>query len=174
MKQRRPDGTFRSYTRIELQELIKQRIKIVDNGQPTLCWEWQGSTHMKEKWNYGTISLNNKCTNAHRVSWEVFNGTIPKGLSVLHHCDTPLCVCPEHLFIGTGKDNIDDAVKKGRWPSKKGTANGCAKLTEDDVRQILKEQPRRHVARECAKRLGISVSVVQKILRRQTWSHITP
>ena len=75
------------------------------------CWTWTAS---KNPHGYGQIRLSGKLTLAHRVSWTIHNGVIPEGLFVLHICDNPPCVRPDHLFLGTQKDNIRDAVAKKR------------------------------------------------------------
>lgn len=77
------------------------------------CWMWKGSV---DGGGYGTIST---CrgyapAKAHRVSWEMRNGLIPQGMDICHRCDTPGCVNPEHLFLGSRKDNVHDCIRKGR------------------------------------------------------------
>lgn len=83
------------------------------------CWECKTTG----KFRYGSVSINGKFMKAHRYSWEIHNGPIPKGLWVLHHCDNPACVNPEHLFLGTRSDNMKDCYAKGRskntFPKKK-------------------------------------------------------
>src|SRR5258708_3055626 len=99
------------------------------------CWVWTASTVD----GYGCIGNGaGKVEKAHRVSWELHKGSIPEGLCVLHECDNPLCVCPEHLFLGTKKDNSDDMIKKGRDRKVpcRGESNGMAKLTAADVADI--------------------------------------
>lgn len=79
------------------------------------CWIWNGSS---DRDGYGMIQDCGKTKMAHRIGWEIYNGPIPKGLLVCHHCDIPSCVNPNHLFLETNKDNSNDMVKKRR--SRKG------------------------------------------------------
>jgi hypothetical protein len=90
-------------------EIFLARTKF-NNG----CWEWMGT---KNSYGYGVVMINRKVKRTHRVSWEIHNGPIPKGLYVCHHCDNPPCVRPDHLFLGTCSDNLHDMVKKGRHGS---------------------------------------------------------
>lgn len=81
-------------------------------NETTDCWEWQAATNNigygMFRWETGIMRT------AHRVSYELFKGLIPKGMIVCHTCDNPKCVNPDHLWIGTNKDNYDDMVRKGR------------------------------------------------------------
>lgn len=93
-------------------EIIKNRI--LENSIPITesgCWIWLNGV---DKDGYGVISINNKTVRSHRVSYQIFNKKIPKGLLVCHKCDIPSCVNPKHLFIGTIKDNSHDSLEKGR------------------------------------------------------------
>lgn len=75
------------------------------------CWEWQGASIPK---GYGCITVDRRTVYAHRVSWLLAHGD-PGDLHVLHSCDNPRCVRPEHLFLGTRSDNMQDMVRKDRW-----------------------------------------------------------
>ena len=77
----------------------------------TGCWIWMGYLNSG---GYGSFYVDGQLRSAHRVSWELHYGPIPEGLNVCHHCDVPGCVNPDHLFVGTQKDNIRDALNKGR------------------------------------------------------------
>jgi hypothetical protein len=75
------------------------------------CWNWLAS----KKWDgYGQVKFEGSMQTAHRTSWILHNGPVPEKLCVLHKCDNPGCVNPEHLFLGTQRDNVHDAIKKGR------------------------------------------------------------
>lgn len=92
---------------------IRERIESKSAPIPESgCWLWQGYTSGKE--GYGRIIVNGASLRAHRVSYEAFIGPIPEGMLICHKCDTPLCVNPNHLFIGSNQDNQRDASAKGR------------------------------------------------------------
>lgn len=80
------------------------------------CWNWIAAT--RGKTGYGAFKYKGKTVDSHRVSFLFYNGEIPDGLLVSHTCDNRLCVNPNHLFLGTHKDNYDDMVNKGRRPSR--------------------------------------------------------
>lgn len=75
------------------------------------CWEWRGATDPD---GYGVLRYQRSRMRAHRVSWQLANGPVPKGLHVLHSCDNPPCVNPDHLFLGTHQDNVRDRDQKKR------------------------------------------------------------
>lgn len=102
------------------------------------CWEWMGP---RVGIGYGSFWANGKTVRAHRLAWELVNGPIPTGLSVLHRCDNPPCVRPDHLFIGTNADNSKDMVQKGRSPT--GLRNGKYTMPERTPRG------ERHGSRTC-------------------------
>lgn len=76
------------------------------------CWVWTGG---KAFWGYGQIWYKGKSVKTHRISWILHFGEPEKGKFILHKCDNPPCVNPDHLFLGTAKDNIDDCIRKGRF-----------------------------------------------------------
>lgn len=79
------------------------------------CWLWTGAQHFR---GYGATTPIRGHTRAHRVSWVLTNGLIPDGAGVLHRCDTPLCVNPAHLYLGSQRQNLADCVARGRYGNK--------------------------------------------------------
>lgn len=75
------------------------------------CWTWTASAH---SFGYGRFGIGRRVFTAHRVAWELVNGPVPGGLHVCHRCDNPPCVRPDHLFLGTAKENLRDMIAKGR------------------------------------------------------------
>ena len=103
------------------------------------CWLWLASmAGKKEEDSYGRIRVNGSLVDAHRVSWELYKGPIPKGLWVLHKCDVRCCVNPEHLYIGTPQNNVDDRENRGRHNPLFGENCSWSKLSYEQVEQIRK------------------------------------
>jgi hypothetical protein len=127
------------------------------------CWLWIGA---KKATGYGYTSLSGKGVRAHRASWEIHRGPIPDGLCVLHKCDNPPCVNPDHLFLGTQQDNMTDKYNKGRQNIPSGQAHYNCKLSISD-RQFIKEYPRTHMkdgsGAKLAKMFGVAPSVISTI-----------
>lgn len=102
------------------------------------CWLWRGYV---QSGGYGQIRINGKPTLIHRLSWSIVNGAIPCGLLVCHTCDTPACVNPAHLFLGTAKDNAQDCKLKGRMAAQRDKSftklPRTRKLSHDDARIIF-------------------------------------
>lgn len=129
----------------------------------TGCWLWIGSSN---KAGYGQMSFKGKLVGAHRVSWELRRGPIPERLCVCHKCDTPACVNPAHLFLGTRQDNTDDRSIKGRKSGASGESHGHSKLTAAQVIEIFND-PRS--GRAIAKSYGLYPSAISKIKNKLAW-----
>ena len=89
---------------------VQERIESRINKNPSGCWLWTGAL----SYGYGRVFVEGKNKRVHRVMWELTNGSIPKGIFVLHKCDITECANPNHLFLGTQHDNVKDMVNKRR------------------------------------------------------------
>lgn len=129
------------------------------------CWNWPKSAY---DFGYGGIYLNGRSQPAHRAAYEHANGVkAPSSMHVCHQCDNPKCVRPDHLFLGTPKDNALDAVAKRRHNF--GLRNGRAVLTEEQVAAI-RADPRRQV--DIAKEYGVIQAHISRIKRGVAWASV--
>jgi hypothetical protein len=116
---------------------------------------------------YKLIQINGKARLAHRVAYELANGEIPADQLVLHRCDQPSCINPEHLFLGTQLDNMRDMIAKGRKRSPSGEDAPNTKLTLDQVREIRASTESQRLL---AKRYGVSLSAISNVRTGDTWA----
>lgn len=133
------------------------------------CWIWTASRSAD---GYGRFRLNHKLIAANRMSWKIAHGEIPAGMLVLHRCDNPPCVNPEHLFLGTDKDNAQDSCAKGRRSSRPGETNPSAKLTDLDVRHIRIMLAGGWPKKSLARLFGVSIYPIQSISTGKKWGHV--
>jgi hypothetical protein len=135
------------------------------------CWMWIGGVDSS---GYGSMYApdTKKVESSHRVSWRLNIGPIPTGMNVLHRCDCPRCVRPDHLFLGTQLENNRDREHKGRGNHARGEQHGMTTLTEANVREIRStyvRYSRTHGTGAFARRFGLSKESVLAIVHRKTW-----
>lgn len=152
------------------QDLFWAKVNKTEN-----CWLWSAGTNPQ---GYGIFSVNHYPYKAHRLSWMLYHHKlITQDIKVLHICDNPLCVNPDHLFSGTIADNVHDMIRKGRARfginTPRGELNVLAKVTEQDVINIRQEYAAgMYSQRELARKYKIGHTTVRHILHRRTWKHI--
>lgn len=133
------------------------------------CWEWQGA---RDKDGYGITHLIAGAQKAHRGSFLLANGAIPAGLFVLHHCDNPACVRPDHLYAGTAADNARDCVSRGR--NRRGESHGRSKLCAADVVAIRVRYAAGGVRQaDLAREYAMPQTVISGALRGEIWTGAT-
>jgi hypothetical protein len=177
---------------------VRDKIREFSCPEPnTGCWLWERAT---TRGGYGNVWVNGRIYRAHRASYEAFVGAIAPGLSVCHKCDTPACVNPDHLFLGSNEDNARDKVRKGRqlrgerhhWRCRpesrpsgarhgsktkperiaRGEANAHARLTVATVRMARQRVQAGESQTRVAADLGVSLTTVNNAVRRTSWRHV--
>ena len=167
-------------TKIEWTDEIKKRFwKKINKTKD--CWIWKEGCFIN---GYGQFRVGTKKMKAHRVVFMMINGEIPKNKIICHKCDNPKCVNPQHLFLGTHKDNALDSKNKGRrafglrhgtytkpHTRCKGEKNGSAKLTKENVIAIRLQHKNTSVD-VLSKNFKISKSQIRNIINYRAWRHI--
>jgi len=154
---------------------LKERFweKVNKNGpiQPhmtTACWMWTSAMSYQ---GYGYITTTKgHSKKAHRLSFEFAYSIIPQSMQVLHRCDNPSCVNPEHLFLGSNSDNVADKVSKGRSPDFRGDKNPAAKITKIQAGEIRNKYALGNISqRKLASEYGITQRAIWFIIHNQHW-----
>lgn len=141
--------------------IIERFWEKVDKKGEDECWEWLASKNHAS----GTMfAWDNKYWTAHKISYKLFIGEIPKGLCILHRCDNPLCVNPKHLFLGTHQDNMNDMAIKGR-------AYGT-RLKKQNIKEIFRLHALGEPQHKIGKLFGVCQQYISKILRKKVWKHV--
>lgn len=131
------------------------------------CWLWMGAATAR---GYGHMYFHGRFEKAHRIAYLLFRGEIPDGHHVLHKCDTPSCVNPDHLRVGTAKENIRDCMAKGRdrrGSFSSGEKHPHMKLTDQQVSEIRARKGGRGLGSALAREFGVGPSVISDIRRNK-------
>lgn len=150
-------------------------LKKINKNSKNSCWNWKGYINPS---GYGEFfcSKKNKHIRAHRLSYSLFKGEIPEGMFVCHTCDNPSCVNPDHLWVGTPKDNVQDMIKKGRGskpPLHREEDQHKSKLTKKDVLKIIEIYYKGMSQNKISKIYKVNVSTINIIFRKKSWKKIT-
>lgn len=152
---------------------VKRFARFMKNVQVTDgCWLWTGT---KDDKGYGVLPLGKGIKGhegAHRFAYRAFCSAIPPGKCVLHTCDNPPCVNPDHLWVGTQLENIQDMDRKGRRRAPKGEKSGMAKLTTGRALEIRELSKHGETLRSLAKKFGVTMTTVWNVVHRKTWVHV--
>tara|TARA_R110000868_G_scaffold94607_3_gene260955 strand:+ start:2439 stop:3164 length:726 start_codon:yes stop_codon:yes gene_type:complete len=139
-------------------------------GENFDCWRWLAGTY---DGGYGKMRISkDKERGAHRISWEIHNGPIPDKMEVCHKCDNPGCVNPEHLFLGTHKENMEDRELKGRRTAPKGEKNGMSKLVLEQVIEIKNQLKNGTSGADLARKYGVSKTQISWIKLGKSWKDV--
>ena len=129
------------------------------------------ATGYADKDGYRFKRVDGKLERAHRYAYEQHNGSIPAGVVVMHTCDNPACINPEHLVAGTHQDNMTDKVSKSR--QKRGENDSRGKLTETQVKQIRCHSLNGLTALLLAKMFGVGDMTIHRVITNKLWSHVS-
>ena len=152
---------------------LQGKILLMSTPNKDGCWEWCGCVQGN---GYSRVRYNGKTEYGHRLSYIAFKGDIPEGMDVCHTCDNRKCVNPDHLFLGSRAENMQDCAKKGRTTKGRtivfGERSGTSKLTDKDViaaRELAKSGV---LPRVIAEKFGVHADTIRHAVKRKTWRHI--
>ncbi len=146
---------------------IEAKLKIGAVPNQSGCLVWQAGQTSD---GYGVVTYKGKTRLAHRVSYEVSTGIAVEGKYVCHKCDNPLCINPEHLFLGTHKDNMFDMKTKGRRKGIGcGESNGRAKLTAQQAKEIREQRSNGVMLKTLASQYGVGTSTIARVASMENW-----
>lgn len=163
-KQHKRAGTLPPHTKtghMEIHDRLKY-LSVVDFN--TGCHNWRGGLNLT---GYGVLSYKHEKWLAHRLSFTLAYGSIPDNLYICHKCDNPKCINPEHLFLGSQKDNLTDMTSKGR--AAVGSDYHRSNLTDEDVKAIKADTRKQLVI---AKEYGVSRTNISAIKTGRAWKHV--
>lgn len=150
-----------------VEDIERFYLKVAVSG-PDSCWEW---IEGKDRQGYGRFEFNGKNQLAHRFAYYIATGHDPGDLFVCHSCDNAGCVNPKHLWLGTCKENMQDAARKGRMA--RGERARTAKLTESDVLHIRERYAAGGIIyQELADKYGVNSGNICQVVNRRTWTHV--
>jgi hypothetical protein len=159
--------------------MIKERIEAWSMPEPNSgCWIWLGNIGHHKTGDRARMSVRNKKTFAYRAAYEAYSGkTIPEGMVICHRCDNPICVNPDHLWVGTQADNLRDMYRKRRHvvvyhighSRNNGENNPRARLTVDNVIAIRNST---ETSAELGRRYGVSRLTIRDVRSRRNWKDV--
>lgn len=153
------------------EHLAKRLANGIDAAPEGECWEWQRS---RNQHGYGTLTVKGRRAYAHRLAYELAKGPIPLGMHILHECDNPRCINPDHLIAGTQSKNMADCHARGRSripsPRMRGESNGSAKLSQKQVDAIRDGLAAGVTQKQLATRFGVSQTLISRINTGRIWN----
>lgn len=133
------------------------------------CWLWNATVGTN---GYPQFYLNGRHRAAHRISWEMSNGSIPEGMCVCHTCDITHCVRPDHLFLGSNQENILDRVRKGRSYRPGSDLISGRKLTDSQALELIQKRKAGATLSSLANEYGLNCPAVSAIINGKSWKHL--
>jgi hypothetical protein len=150
---------------------VERFMELVFPEPNTGCWLWAGR-HDSKGYGRGHF-LKRTMQLAHRFSYYSYKGEIGLNMYVLHSCDNPACVNPDHLYLGDQKQNNIDRDSRGRQKTKRGSEHKLAKLNEQQVLEIRRlHNPKEYPSRKLSKMFGVSQRKIMDILQGKSWNHL--
>lgn len=160
-----PKGVY-IRTKVPISERFWKYVLIVNDAHS--CWPWQGAS---DEHGYGYFGVDGKTVAAHRVAYLLSRGVLPPEMDVLHTCDYPPCERPDHLFLGTQQDNVQDMINKDRQA--KGEDLPQSKLNDESALIVRSLYRGGGFSQQLlADMFGVNQSTIQRLLTDQTWKHL--